>query len=477
MSEQQQRPTRRQWLRLTAGATVAACGGATTGARIFRPEDFGARGDGRSNDSAAFASLSAAVNRAGGGVVELRPVVYIVGRQHRSDDPALGYMIPDDLLHFVGCERDVVVNGNGATLRAAPGLLYGAFDRSTGRPLAVRLPFLDHGAKAAPYHAMIHAERCRGAVRIAKLTLDGQTAALSIGGKWGDQGWQIAGSGLLLTDNRGDEIVEDVVSHDHPLDGIIVDGLSAADAPVRTVQRRFSRVTADCNGRQGCSIVGGSGYVFEACRFTRTGRGPIASSPGAGVDIEPENGKTIAGLRFLSCTFADNAGCGLVADGGPSANVTFVASTFVGTTSWAAWPKAPHYAFTGCTFVGALANCYGSDDPGAAARFTACVFRDRAARGPVSPVYLAGGPDGWIIDLSTSVNVRFSGCRFELTGRGRLPWSTGAIYDGCTMRQVAKGQAFPRGTWRGRSAITGNVDLAGSRILGTLTVNGRVVPR
>src|SRR4051812_20691178 len=45
----------------------------------FTPEDFGAIGDGRTNDTDAFARMTAAVNSAGGGTVLLRKTTYIVG--------------------------------------------------------------------------------------------------------------------------------------------------------------------------------------------------------------------------------------------------------------------------------------------------------------------------------------------------------------------------------------------------------------
>src|SRR5690348_6156661 len=43
------------------------------------PEQFGAAGDGQTNDTDAFAKMTAAVNKAGGGRVVLRKTTYIVG--------------------------------------------------------------------------------------------------------------------------------------------------------------------------------------------------------------------------------------------------------------------------------------------------------------------------------------------------------------------------------------------------------------
>src|SRR4051794_24413046 len=80
-------PTRRNFM---AGTMLASCAVGTAaiglapqigGEGVLRPEDFGARGDGVTNDTAAFNALAAAVNLRGGGLVELRRTTYIVGLQ------------------------------------------------------------------------------------------------------------------------------------------------------------------------------------------------------------------------------------------------------------------------------------------------------------------------------------------------------------------------------------------------------------
>lgn len=459
---------------ITAGLLAAPVGvyaGPDLHSDSFRPEDFGARGDGRTNDTLAFAALSAALNQAGGGTVELRATTYVVGLQRRNAIATERFLFaPSPILSFMDCARDVTVRGNGAVLKAAAGLRYGVFDRGAGRPFVAPLPFVAEGVSATPYIAMIHAARCRGAVTLSDLTLDGGIDGQVIGGRWGDQGWQIPGSGIVLSDNTGDEVLNNVISRNHPLDGIIID---ARPAPGR--RRSLTRLVADRNGRQGCSLVGGQDYVFTDCRFTRTGRGPVRSSPGAGFDIEAEGGKLVRNIRFIRCTFSDNAGCGVVADTGPSSDVSFDACSFVGTTSWAAWPRKPRFSFARCNFVGAISNCYGGPVARDATRFSDCTFRDDPALSPTRQVYLGGGATGSIADLSTTANIRFDRCRFLLTHAGRLPWSTGAIYNDCTMRQRSPIEGYPRGTFTGRTTIVGKVDLAGSRFGGSVELNGRAI--
>jgi hypothetical protein len=158
--------------------------------------------------------------------------------------------------------------------------------------------------------------------------------------------------------------------------------------------------------------------------------------------------------------------------------VSFVDCNFVGTTSWSAWPRKPWFKFERCNFVGAICNAFGdARDPARATQFLDCIFRDDPALSPTGSVYRGSNTDAPIVDLSEARNVLFSGCVFRLTHRHTLPWSLGAIYSGCTMRQASPNTAHPRGFYRGANSIIGKVDLSGSVISGELVVNGIHVPR
>lgn len=432
--------------------------------RVFTPEEFGAKGDGRTNDSLAMARLAAAVNLYGGGTVAFRKTTYLVGSQGLGTGPFL--FPPRDLLAFSKCRYPLVLRGNGARLLCEPGLRYGVFGLD-GKPLQHPMPYIGPGL-ATPYTAMISAEHCLDTVRISDIELAGCTDQLVIGGQYGDTGWQIPGGGLYLRDNLGSEIVERVHAHHHPQDGIQVNGL---DADTPGAVRSMIDVTCDANGRQGLSLVGGRGWRFARCAFTRSGRGKVSSAPGGGVDIEAEGGKRIRDLVFANCRFVDNAGCGMVADSGDSEGARFVGCEFVGTTSWSAWPSKPRFRFEDCRFTGALVRAWGDADPARAAQFTGCSFDDDPAHSPTRKVYGGTNNDHPLADLSDARNMLFDRCRFTATS-GTLPWSTGAIYRDCTMTQGTRVAGYPRGRFEGRTTITGKVDLYGSKITGTVLVNG-----
>jgi hypothetical protein len=444
----------------------------------FTPEMFGARGDGVTNDTDAFAALSDSVNANGGGTITFRRTTYLVGKQVPLLSAGRNYAFePRKLLQLVGCRKPLTIVGNNARIKCVPGLRFGTFDPESGRATTHPMPWYKVEERATPYEYMILVANCSGPVRIADLELDGSLAQLIIGGEYGDTGRQIAGSGIYLLDNRRDEIIQNVYSHHHPQDGLMINGIE--DPGLRTqVTRRIENLRAEYNGRQGCSIVGGFGYAFVGCKFAHTGKAGMVSAPGAGVDIEAEGAKTNRNLSFANCEFVDNYGCGFLAESGDSERIALTNCTLIGSTNWAAWPNKPHIRFNGCKFVGSIVNCFGDPDPTRATQFQSCTFSDDPAQSPTRAVFREGRPDGSLANLSDKQNIRFRACTFNATHGAVLPWSTRAIYDSCTMRQISASQPHPRGTYLGITRITCPnvpVDLYSARLVGQVILNGRQV--
>lgn len=467
--------TRREWMIGAAGiAALPASDRAGAQAAAITPERFGARGDGRTNDTDAFAAMAAFVNARGGGEIVLRRTTYIVGKQRQALRPGAAYAFePAPIMHFAGCRVPLIIRGNGARLRCQPGLRYGTFQPVTGRPTRNRMPYTKPGELASPYRSMIQVEGCSGPIEISDIELDGNVRGHVRGGQYGDVGWQIGASGIELINNSGPERLSRIHSHNHPLDGLIIDGLNRRNA-VSTVDD----VRCEYNGRQGCSIVGGRGYSFTRCKFNHTGKAGIHSPPGAGVDIESEAGKRVGDLRFVDCEFSNNSGAGLVADSGPSEGASFERCTFIGTTNWAVWPNKPRFRFVKCNFVGAIVHAFGDPDPDRAAQFHDCTFRDDPSLSPTGQVYGGENPSRPIGDLPHNPNVLFNRCQFLLTHDCVLPWTTNVtIFADCVLTQRAKAQSYPRGTFLGRNVLTGNIALYSARIRGEVILNGQRLPR
>ena len=460
---------RRAFLAMSAAAAVLPSRLRSQGELVLRPEDFGAKGDGTANDTRAFAALSRTLQRRGGGTVSLgRGRTYLIGQQSAGGPLA---WTPSPILELRGLTKPTRVLGNGARLLCQPGLRFGTFDRQSGLPTHRKMPNLEMGEVASPYQAMIWIGDCLAPVAVEHVELDGNLEHLLIGGQHGDTGWQIPGTGLLLANNRGAETIRNVFSHHHGQDGAIIIG-----DPNRTERSHLSRLVSRYNARQGLSLTAGRGYDFEDCEFSHTGRSIISSAPGAGVDIEAED-KTIRDLRFTRCRFVDNIGAGLVADSGNSQDVQFNDCTFVGTTTWSAWPLKPFFRFKGCTFVGAVVHPFpDKQDPARATKFVDCRFTDEVKLSPTGKVYEGGdGSAGPIVNIAESDNVLFDRCTFDVW-KAALPWSWKAIYRDCTMTGRSSVTSMTKGKFLGRTTINGRVDIYGSMVIGALILNGRLVP-
>ena len=95
-------------------------------------KDFGAAGNGRTNDQAAFAKAAAFFNEraktpAGAG----RAVLHIPKGVYRVGQPSTGSL--GNILQFVNCRNLSIVGADSATteIRYADSLRYGAFDPTT----------------------------------------------------------------------------------------------------------------------------------------------------------------------------------------------------------------------------------------------------------------------------------------------------------------------------------------------------------
>lgn len=442
----------------------------------FSADDFGAVGDGVTNDTVALNDLAAAVMVAGGGVVDFTPgATYLVGIQTFNGTINNYLFDPHDVLKITGCNFPLILRGNGCKIKCADDLKFGSFN-ADGTVRNEAMPFTGD-AIASPYKEMIHVADCTGFVHISGFELDGNCTNLEIGGQWGDTGRQIPCTGLYLKDNTGGERVEDVESHHHCLDGWQLNGVSP-DAGSLSTMGAAVNVNCHHNGRQGQSVVGGAGWTYDNCKFGYTGKdtGFAASAPAAGVDIEGEGGKVVHDMTYRRCEFFCNSGAGLIADQGASENITFEDSRFIGDTNWAAWADNPRYRFVRCTFIGALTHLHPNSDPDLAARFEDCRFLDDPALSPTGLVYGGSNPNKPILDLGTGdTNVRFTRSRFDLTHAHSLPYTGEAIYDDCVMTQVAATAAYPRGHYKGVNFLdtAGSVDLTGNpQIEGDLIING-----
>ena len=349
--------------------------------------DFGAVGDGRADDHAAFQRAADFFNRRARTPAGAAPAVlfipagtYRVGRQDAAGNGA-------DVLALTGCRNLRIVGQDSARtlIRYASGLRYGAFDPATGRVYEAPQAFFTDWKYGARVATCINLQKCEN-VEVSDLSLDGSAASLVVGGHWGDTGIQLSADGIFVGDSRRLRLRRLAVHH-FGRDGVqVLNRLAKSLNDPNREDILLENSTFDYNGRQGLSLTGVNGLRASNCSFSHTGRVVIPalgkalfSNPGAGVDVEPEGGFA-SHVRLEGCRLVDNAGQGLVADrygDGPPTTQDIVLSHCLlwGTTNWSAWVRQTDFLFENCRLYGAFTTgCALAAYP---TRFVGCTFEDR----------------------------------------------------------------------------------------------------
>ncbi|MCD2426250.1 right-handed parallel beta-helix repeat-containing protein [Niabella pedocola] len=431
---------------------------------------FGAKGDGSTNDTTAFQKLSAFINNQNGGSIVFGVnKIYIIGRQNFANGTGKGYAYQQQpVLKIENCTQPVMIKGNGAVLKFAGGMKFGSHDPVTGNAyIPSSMPFVN-ADYIGNIGTAIEANNNKD-VSILNLEIDGNDTAQSIGGQWGDTGYQNDHTGIRAYGNET-LTINTAQFHHLLLDGIMTGwtGLTE-ESPAKPTQ--LVNVNAHHNGRQGWSIVGGKCISAENCRFTDTGKSVLASSPGAGVDIEAED-SVVKNAIFTNCTFANNSGCGVVADSGNSSDIKFNKCNFYGTTSTSIFINKKRVVFEDCLISGeaypSLAT-YANDTE--KPRYKRCVFTPASYEGlPVFGTQLMDGSQPAIFDE----------CLFYTTDTAiKLGTSVGVTYIDCRFLQNgSNGDSYIRGTFRGLNIVditTGSNDFYGYKNEGDLKVSGNVL--
>ncbi len=381
--------------------------------------DFGAVGDGRTNDQAAFERAAAFFNQrartpagTGAAVLRIPRGVYVVGRQDAAGVGA-------NVLALNGCRNLTVTGDDSATteIRYASGMRYGSFDPATQRPFESPNAYFTEGRYAASGGTCFVLQGCDN-VQITNLAFNGNSAGLEVGGHWGDTGIQLQFDGIFVSDSRRISMRR-LALHHFGRDGIqVLNHLAKSlDDPSRE-DILLENSTCNYNGRQGLSLTGVNGFRAVNCSFSHTGRivpastgKALFSNPGAGIDLEPQDGY-VTNVSLENCRFVDNAGQAIVSDwvdeSHPSGtrNIVVSGSLLWSTTNWSAWVTQKGFLFKNCRIYGAFVHGCHAATAREATRFVGCTFEDRSYHG--QPAY---GPFTMHSD-SHATRMSFTDCRF-----------------------------------------------------------------
>jgi hypothetical protein len=371
--------------------------------------NFGAKGNGKSDDQFAFEKAASFFNsRGGNGKLVLPKGIYIVGRQ----DFRTGIK-QRHVLNILNC-KNLTIEGEGAVVKFKDSLLYGAFDPVLLKPFhSDQRVFVDY-AYAAPIGNFINLLNCSHIV-IKNIEVNGNQKGMVLGGTYGDTGFQLSHDGILLED-CSNVLLQNLHIHHMGRDGVQIGNRTPAKWLTQNQNIEIRNSRFEFNGRQGLSWVGGSGLKVKSSKFNSTGKGRFLSAPGAGLDIEAEIGIIQNGF-FEDCEFIDNVGCAIVADNGDSKNMTFVRCTFWGVNGWTAWINKPNYNFIESNFYGSIVHGYDSESDENATKFFRCKFEDKS-------YHAASAYGNYLVEINGVRRILFDRCDFT-ANKKKLIWVVG----------------------------------------------------
>lgn len=275
---------------LAAAMTTATCAPQPgTSYTVNVKTDYGAKGDGFTDDTIAIQNaISNVTAHTGGGTV------YIPAGTYMIDATRVGGGDPNDS-YGLAVGNNVTVNlGSTATLKAIP--------TSSGHYSIMRIT----GSN----------------VNIVGGTLLGER--LQHTGTSGEFGFGIS------TRGGSDIYMDSVTSNEMWGDGFII-GAGTSNA-YSSNNVTLCNVVADRNRRQGVSIIAGDAIAIKNSTFENTGTIPgvqNGTAPMSGLDIEPDLNDTVSNIQVTNSNFTGNSDTGVVATLNPAYNGTGTAITNV----------------------------------------------------------------------------------------------------------------------------------------------------
>jgi len=341
-------------------------------------KDFGAKGNGTTDDHDAFVKAAAFFkNRKGHGKLIIPKGTYIVGRQKFAGDDKKSFAyVGEYVLDLSDCQ-DLIIEGKpGAILKHRDGLRIGTFSPDDGKPFKHSIKNIQVKPEYARYAShpgcMIFVSHSSN-IHITGLMLQGNMANLNFGGNWGigRNPFELIHYGIYILDAH-DIYLENCQVKDFACDGMYVANLGQE---LKTYKIVVNKCRVNFCGRNGLSWVGGENIKVTNSEFSNAGRGIVHESPGAGIDVEVENSSFCRNGYFYNCTMENNGGSAITSGSKDlSSNVLFKKCTAASPDYYTVFADAPSHSFEDCKFYGTVLVWYMANTQKEAAKFKRCLF-------------------------------------------------------------------------------------------------------
>ncbi|WP_314262098.1 glycosyl hydrolase family 28-related protein, partial [Cardiobacterium hominis] len=242
--------------------------------------EYGAKGDGQTDDTAAIQKAIDAVAEKGGGIVDIPNGTYLIDamRQESSSYETSGLVLKSNV---------ILRMADGTVLKSLP--------------------------NDSQFASVVTIKDANNAHIYGGTVVGDRSIHTGEYGEWGH--------GVRIT-NSTNVVIEKVTSKENWGDGFYVGKRGSSD--IETQNITFYQVNADHNRRQGISITHGKGIKVLNSVFKDTD----GTDPRAGIDIEPNKNEQVSDVELRGNTFSGNR-YGIVASnhmhGGSTAvkNITF----------------------------------------------------------------------------------------------------------------------------------------------------------
>ncbi len=343
-------------------------------------KDFGAKGNGYSDDQDAFVKASAFFrNRKGHGKLIIPKGVYIVGRQKFSgnniDKNGIAYF-GEYVLDLRDC-HDLMIEGKpGAVLKHRDSLRIGTFSPITGEPFKHSIKDINVKAEYARFASnagnMIFISNCSN-IQVTGLKLNGNSSNFSFGGNWGSgrNAYELIHYGIYIVDSH------DIGIRNCNIESFACDGIYIANLgqQIKTYKINVDKCKVNFCGRNGLSWLGGENISVTNSNFSNSGQGIVHESPAAGIDIEVENNSFCRKGYFYNCTMENNIGSAITSGSKDlSSNVLFKKCIAASPVYYSVFADAASHHFEDCKFYGTVLVWYSARNESDAVKFKRCLF-------------------------------------------------------------------------------------------------------